>query len=432
MSRESNTPGRRNPGRFAAIGGNVLSLSLISFLNDAASEVIYPLLPLFVTVTLGAGPAFLGVIEGAAESASSLLKLAGGAISDRFHRRKLLIGWGYGIAAVVRPIIAIATAPWHILAVRLADRVGKGIRTAPRDALLVESVPADRRGLAFGFHRGADHAGAVVGPLFATAFLLLFPGALRPLFATTILPGALAVLVLLLRVRERAPGGGMPASATAAPAPAPAPAPAAAAAAVRTAAATAPDEDGRRAEPGYGRYLAAIVVFTLGNASDAFLLLRARQLGVAVALLPLLWAAFHVSKMSWSVPGGLLADRAGPRPAILAGWFVYAAVYAGFAWASTEWQIWGLFLVYGLFYGLTEAPEKTLVAAFARARHRGFAFGAYHFAVGIAALPASVVFGLLWQRVGPHVAFLYGASLAFAAGALLVLIVPTPPPTAAA
>ena len=383
--------------------GNVLWLSLVSFLNDTASEMIYPLLPIFLTSTLGAGAAVLGAIEGAAESASSLLKLASGWISDRFGRQKPLVAAGYAIAAVARPLVALAAAPWHVLAIRLADRAGKGLRAAPRDALLAASVPAHVRGRAFGIHRAADHVGAVVGPVIASLLLLALSGALRPVFALAALPGILAVLVIVFRVRES-----------------------------RTVAAAAVTGAGAQAMPvsfhGLGPvlpgYLAAVFVFTLGNATDAFLLLRAHDLGVSAAAVPLLWSALHVSKAMWSVPGGLLADRIGAQRAIGAGWLVYAATYAAFAVASAAWQAWALFLVYGLFYGLTEAPEKALVAALSPRERVGQAFGAFHFAIGIGALPASLLFGLLWQRFGPDIAFAAGAGLALIACGLLVARVP--------
>lgn len=389
--------------------GNVLWLSLVSLLNDAASEMIYPLLPAFI-VQLGAGPAFLGLIEGVAEATASLTKLAGGWISDRVGKRKALAVWGYAIAALARPFIAAAHAAWQVLIVRFADRVGKGVRTAPRDALLAESVVPARRGAAFGIHRAADHAGAVIGPLLASGLLLLLPGRLRLVFALAALPGLLAVALLVWRVRESPAVGGV------------SPPPVG-----PTAAAT-----GGRAGPRVGfrglgstfrRYLVIVVIFTLGNASDAFLLLRAQQLGVAVALLPILWAAFHVSKMVWNVVGGGLADRAGPRVAIVGGWLVYAATYAAFAFATTAWQAWALFLFYGVFFGLTEAPEKLLVVRLAPADARGTAFGAYHFSVGIAALPASLLFGEIWQHAGPEAAFLTGAGLAVAAVLALPLLV---------
>jgi len=381
----------------------VLWISVVSFLNDSASEMIYPLLPIFLTGVLGAGAGFLGVIEGVAEASSSLLKLASGVISDRSGRRKRLVAWGYGIAAVGRPLISVVSAAWQVLAIRFADRVGKGLRSAPRDAMLAESVPAELRGTAFGIHRAADHAGAVVGPLVASGLLLLMPGRMREVFALALIPGLLTLAVVLLKVRETRMD----------PAPA------------------APQPERRPVlpplrtlGPGFSRFLGVLVLFALGNSSDAFLLLRARQLGVAVALIPLLWAALHVSKVVWSVLGGRMSDRTGPRGTIIAGWLLYAAVYAGFAVATAEWHAWALFVVYGLFFGLTEAPEKALVATFAPVGLRGSAFGWYHSAVGISALFASILFGVVWETFGSATAFLAGAGLALAAAVLLPVAVP--------
>jgi MFS family permease len=385
----------------ALLHGNVLWLSVVSLLNDAASEMIYPLLPYFLVGALGATPALLGTIEGVAESTASLLKLGSGWLSDRVRRRRPLILIGYGLAALARPLIGLVVAPWQVLAIRFADRVGKGLRAAPRDALLAESAPAAQRGAAFGIHRASDHAGAVLGPLLASALLLLLPGRLRWIFLLALLPGVVSVLVIVLRVRE------VPPAAPAAPAVARMRAPAA----IR---------EGFRGP--LARLLLVIGLFTLGNASDAFLLLRAQELGVPLALIPLLWAVHHVSKMLWSVVGGGLADRLGAVPAIVAGWTVYALTYAGFAFAGSAWHVWALFLGYGLFYGLTEAPEKVLVAQLAPGGRRGSAFGAYHFAIGIAALPASVIFGVIWGAAGPRAAFLLGAGVAALAAVLLALL----------
>lgn len=387
--------------RMPLLSGNVLWLSVVSLLNDAASEMIYPLLPIFLTGVLGAGPAFLGLIEGVAEASSSLLKLASGVIADRFGRRKRLVAWGYGIAAVGRPLIAVAGAAWQVLAIRFTDRVGKGLRTAPRDALLADSVPPGLRGTAFGIHRAADHAGAVVGPLIASALLLLWPGQLRRVFALALVPGLITLAVVLWKVAEppRVP--------------------------------VAADVPPKRVLPRLWemgpvlpRYLGVVALFALGNSSDAFLLLRAGELGVGVALIPLLWSALHASKMAWSIVGGRLSDRVGPRAAIVAGWLVYAAVYAGFAFARAPWHAWALFLVYGLFFGLTEAPEKALVAQLAPAGLRGSAFGWYHAAVGVAALFASVLFGAVWNAWRGPAAFLMGAAIALASAVLFVAVVP--------
>lgn len=386
---------RKQAGLGGIVQGNVLWLGIVSLFTDLSSEMIYPLLPFFLTQTLGAGPAFLGIVEGVAETTASMVKLASGWFSDRVGRRKPLVLAGYGIASVVRPLIAVAGAPWHVLSVRFADRIGKGIRSAPRDALLADSIEPAHRGAAFGFHRGADHAGAVIGPLAASAVLLALPGNYRLVFALAAVPALISVLILWLKVQERT---------------------------VATAAKVQPRFEGFGAlTADLRKFLLIIVVFTLGNATDAFLLLRAQQLGVSIALIPVLWAALHVSKMVWSVPCGMLADRWGARPAIISGWVLYAAVYAAFAYASAEWHVWALFLAYGLFFGLTEAPEKAMVAAMAIPERKGSAFGAYHFAVGTAALPASVIFGILWQRFGAPVALLTGAGLALLASALLMV-----------
>ncbi|MDB4947672.1 MAG: major facilitator superfamily rane protein [Gemmatimonadetes bacterium] len=382
--------------------GNVLWLSVVSFLNDSASEMIYPLLPLFLTQVLGVGPAFLGVLEGVTESASSLLKLAGGWFADRFGRRKPLMVAGYAIATFGRPLIGVATAGWQVLGIRFADRVGKGLRSAPRDALLTDSVPEARRGAAFGIHRAADHAGAVVGPLMAAGLLYFYHDRLRLVFLLAIVPGLATLAALLWKVREE----GVRAVARDA------------------SAAGLPRPRLRDLGPAFPRYLAVLFLFTLGNASDAFLLLRARDAGVADAMIPLLWGALHVSKMTFNVLGGRLGDRIGPRIPIVAGWLVYAGVYAGFAVVAVQWQVWALFLVYGLFYGLTEPTEKALVASIAPAGQRGSAFGAYHFAIGLGALPASLIFGLLWERMGAPAAFGAGAALALVAALLLPLVLP--------
>jgi MFS family permease len=391
------------PAKGSLLRGNVLWLSVVSFMNDTASEMIYPLLPIFLTGVLGAGAGFLGVIEGVAEASSSLLKLASGVFADRSGRRKGLVAWGYGIAAVARPLIAAATMPWQVLAIRFSERVGKGLRSAPRDAMLTESVPEEVRGAAFGIHRAADHAGAVAGPLLASALLLLMPGRLREVFAFALIPGLLTLLVVLLKVRDPR-GTAIPPTV------------------VKEKRAVLPPF--RALGPVFPRYLGVLVLFALGNSSDAFLLLRARDLGVAVALIPLLWAALHVSKVVWSIIGGRLSDAVGPRGTIVAGWLVYAAVYGGFAAASAEWHAWALFLVYGLFFGLTEASEKSLVAAFAPAELRGSAFGWYHAVIGVSALFSSILFGVLWQAFGAATAFVVGAGLALAAAVLLPLVVP--------
>jgi MFS family permease len=377
----------------------VRSLGWVSLLTDASSEMIYPLLPSFLRGALGAAPSFVGVVEGAAESVASLLKVASGWISDRVPRRKPLIVAGYALSSLARPLVAVAAAPWHVLAIRVADRIGKGVRGAPRDALLAEITPAGDRGRAFGFQRAMDHAGAVVGPLLAAA--LLFLGCdLRLVFALAAVPALLSVLVLVFGVREepvvRIPFASPP----------------------TTGAGASPWT------PAFRRYLAALVLFTLGNSSDAFLLLRAQDAGVTLAIVPLLWTFHHVVKAAASTHGGILSDRVGRKAVIVAGWVVYAAAYAGFALASRAWQVWLLFAVYGLFHALTEGAERALVADLAGPEARGRAFGVFHALTGMLLLPASLLTGALWQAFGPAAALLTGAALALAASMTLAFWVP--------
>jgi MFS family permease len=371
------------------LGRNVMALSAVSFLTDVSSEMIYPLLPVFLTAVLGANASFIGAIEGAAETTAALLKLASGWWSDRVRKRKPLVVLGYGIATFMRPLVAIAQSATQVLLIRVADRVGKGIRNAPRDALIAESVHPSIRGKAFGFHRAADHAGGVLGPLIAFAVLTYNLAPIRTVFWLAAIPGVLSFLVLVAFVREipRAPDA--PAG-------------------------TGPDLTlplGGR----FWRVLGVIFVFTLGNSTDAFLLLRANQLGVPIALAPILWAALHVVKSISSTPGGALSDRIGRRPTLIMGWALYAAVYLGFARATVAWQAWALFLVYGLYFGLTEGSERALIADLVIPERRGTAYGWFNLAIGLGALPASLLFGWVWDHAGAPTAFAMGAGLALAA-----------------
>jgi MFS family permease len=378
---------------------NVYALSAVSFLTDVSSEMIYPLLPVFLTTVLGANASFIGAIEGAAETTASLLKLFSGWWSDRVQRRKPLVVIGYGIASFMRPLVAIAQSATQVLVIRVADRVGKGLRNAPRDALIADSVDPSIRGKAFGVNRTADHAGGVVGPLIAFAVLTWHWAELRTVFWLAAIPGALAVLVTIFGVKEikRAEGA---------------------------VAGQAPD----LSQPlggNFWRVLFVILLFTLGNSTDAFLLLRANQLGVPVALAPILWAALHVVKSASSTPGGALSDRVGRRVMLVAGWSWYAIVYFGFARATQQWQAWALFLLYGVFFGLTEGSERALIADLVPAERRGTAFGWYNLAIGLGALPASILFGFVWDHAGAPAAFTMGAAFAIAASAGLVVMMRT-------
>ena len=400
------------PGR-PPLARNVRVLATVSFFTDVASEMIYPLLPLFLSTVLGTSAAALGVIEGLAESVSSLLRLPAGWYSDRIRKRKPLVLFGYLIAAVSRPLTGLAQGTGQVLAIRLTDRFGKGVRTAPRDALIADSVLQSQRGYAYGVHRAADSLGAVAGPLIAWALLTFEWVELRELFLWAAVPGLISVLLVALFVKESsatkpvrvagdARAGGVSGGAATDVAPQDAP------------------PLGRT----FWRYLFVLFVFTLSTSTDAFLLLRASQLGVATAMIPILWAMLHVVKSSSTVVGGALSDRLGRRPLILGGWAVYAAVYLGFALSSAEWHAWALFVVYGLYFGATEGTEKALVADLVPAARRGTAFGWFNAALGLGALPASVVFGLVWERSGPEVAFVMGAGIAAAATLLFVLMVP--------
>lgn len=383
----------------------VLALGVVSLATDASSEMIYPLLPLFLGTVLGAGPAALGVIEGLAEATAALLKLASGRWSDTMPRRKPLVFAGYGLSSLVRPLVALAGSAGQVLAVRLADRVGKGVRSAPRDALIADATPAAARGRAYGFHRSMDHAGAVIGPLVAWA-LLAGGASLRSVFWWAAVPGAVAMLALWFGVRETAASSDGPASSESDGAAAPRSAPLAAAAAEPPAASPPP------LPAVFWRYLAVLVVFTLGNSSDAFLLLRAADLGVPATQVPLLWAAHHAVKAALGTWGGGLSDVIGRRAAVAMGWGVYAVTYAGFAVAHASWHAWALFLGYGLFFALVEGAEKAFVADLVPAIRRGAAFGWFHLSVGMGALPGSVVFGFVWQQWGAPAAFALGAGLA--------------------
>ncbi len=345
---------------------NVKVLGLASLLNDVASEMIFPLLPSFLLTVLQGNRFYLGAIEGAADSVASLLKLWSGGRSDQVGRRKGFVLFGYLLATLARPLIGVIVAPWQLLALRVGDRIGKGVRTSPRDALIADSTDPSIRGRAFGFHRAMDHLGAAIGPLLASGFLWMWPGEMRPLFLLTVLPGLLVLALLVFGLHEPA---------TAQPAKEP----------LRLTL--------RPFDRSFRLYLLALAVFTLGNSSDAFLLVRAGELGVPEYLLPLLWCAFHIVKSTSNLYLGRTVDRFGPRPFLFLGWLLYAAIYLAFALATTAWEVWVFFLAYALFYGLTEPAEKRLVADLAGGDRKGLAYGWFNFAIGIATLPASLIFG---------------------------------------
>ncbi len=387
------------------ISANVIVLGFVSFLTDVSSDMIYPLLPLFLVQYVGASHGFIGLVEGIAESTAAFFTLISGFWADRMKDRTRLILGGYSISSFSRPLVAIAQSPWVVLFVRFFDRVGKGIRTSPRDALIADSVASKDRGKAYGFHRSMDHAGAVAGPLIASLLLLYFTENLRVVFWFAAIPGFLSLILILWKVREV------------------------------EGAKTLPQTAGYSLQFPHGKlriYLAILFVFMLSCSSDAFLLLRAQQLGVSKPLIPILWMVFSIIKAVTTFPLGILSDRLGRRKVILAGWIVYTLVYCGFAAASSPAHVWILFCCYGLFYGLTEGGERAILADYAQAGERGKAFGWYYFVTGLGVLPASLLFGWVWQTQGASTAFFLSAGISAIASFLLYLflrIFPSPQKT---
>lgn len=386
-------------------------LGWVSLATDAASEAIYPLLPFFLTQVLGAGALSLGIVEGAAEAANSVLKILSGRLADRSPKKRPIVLAGYILSSSVRPLIALARSWTHVFTLRLIDRVGKGIRGAPRDAMLAEWTTPSTKGKVYGFHRAMDHAGAVVGPVVATLFLSVYPGAYRTLFALTIIPGAIAVLLIFL-VREDSSSAGLqvgrPPSG------------------VGRLPSRSADLQVGISEPlprQFKWFMAVFALFTVGNSTDAFLLLKLTEAAGGVQFVPLMWSALHIVKAAVSVVGGSWSDRIGRRAVIALGWIVYAAVYAGFAVSSSLPALLALFLAYGLYFGFAEGTEKALIADLAPASRRGFAFGVYNAVQGLGSLAASVLFGLIWTWFGPPAAFAFGAALALVATALLFVVI---------
>ena len=368
---------------------------LVSFLTDVASDMVYPLLPVFLTQYLGATQSFIGLVEGFAESVAALFTLFSGKISDRLRDRSRLVLFGYSLSSISRPFIAAAQGPWTVFFIRFSDRMGKGIRTSPRDAIIADSVGPHNRGKAFGLQRSMDHAGAVVGPLIATLLLATIVKDLRTLIWLTAIPGLLAVALILWKVREVLPKDR-----------------------------EVPKTPALRLNMPRGKlriYLIILFLFILSCSSDAFLLLRARELGVPAAFLPLLWMVFNLVKALTALPCGILSDKIGRRRMIVIGWVIYAAVYAAFAMAKTGWQVWLIFTCYGLFYGFTEGSERALLVDFSPDHEKGQTFGWYYLIVGLGSLPASLWFGWVWQSSGAPAAFSISAAISLAACVLMLL-----------
>lgn len=390
---------------------NVWAVSLTSFFMDVSSEMVINILPLFLANVLGIKTSLIGVIEGVAEATASLLKLFSGWLSDRLRARKGLAVLGYGLSALSKPFFYVA-ASWEAIAgVRWIDRVGKGLRTAPRDALVADSVTPDQRGFAFGFHRAADTLGAMVGILIALLIvalaqsnsLLLGEATFRSIVLVSVIPAVLAVITLLAMAREVPVTSQRP----------------------------APRFELRSLGRPYMIFIAIVGLFTLGNSSDAFLVLRAQERGLDVLGVLGMLATFNLVYALVSTPAGRLSDRIGRRRVIVAGWLIYAAIYLGLALAQAAWQVWALYAIYGAFYGLAYSTANALIADLVPAELRGTAYGTYNAVIGLLAFPASVIAGVLWQGVGawpgfgPSAPFVFGGLMALIAAGLMAVWLPT-------
>lgn len=392
--------------RGTSLPPNVRRLGVASFFQDVASEMVYPLLPAFLA-SLGGGAAVLGAMEALSEGILALVKGAAGRASDRLGRRKPFVAAGYGLSALARPLLPLAMSTWQVVALRGWDRLAKGVRTAPRDALIAESTPPAHRAYAFSFHRGLDHLGAAVGPLLAAGLLVVAPGNLHLVFALATLPALVGWGTVHLGLREPAPA---------------------------VAARCPPPRDvrparQRRLAPELRPLLVAFTLFALANASDAFLLLRAGELGLGAAGLALLWSAFHLLRSALSAPAGRLADRIGRRRSLVLGWTAYAASYFGFASTAQPGLLALLLLPYAFAYAVTEGAERALVSAIAGDGALGTGLGAFHLVTGLGTLGASLWFGAVWQVVSPSAAFGTGAVLAIVG--VLALVLAKRPSTAA-
>jgi MFS family permease len=367
----------------------------VSFFMDVSSEMVYPLVPLFLSSTLGVSKSVVGLIEGIAEAAASLLQLFSGALADRFGKNKLLMGLGYGISAASRSILASAGGWGTVLVARFTDRAGKGIRTAPRDAIIASSTEPERLGLAFGFHRALDQAGAVVGPAIAILILAVWTADYRLVFWLSVIPGLLSVLLIVWFIETDGPAPPF----------------------------RAPFSWSLHGfDSRFLGFMLVVGLFSLGNSSNAFLILKAEYVGVNPDRIAGIYLVYNLLYALVSVPAGLLADRFGAQRIVLGGFVLFAAIYAGFALAVTDWHIAALFVLYGAYAGLTQGVQRAYLALLVPEAHKATGFGLYHMVVGIAILPASLVAGWLWDAVGPAAPFWFGSGMALTAGVLFSAI----------
>lgn len=374
---------------------NVFSAGLVSFFMDFSSEMVYPLVPLFLATILGVNKSIIGIIEGIAESTASLLKVFSGWFSDRIGKRRFLMVGGYGVSTLSRPFVALSTHWGHVLTYRFIDRFGKGIRTPPRDAIIAESSPEVHLGRSFGFHRAMDTVGAVVGP--ATAFLLLslFSNSYRLVFWVSMIPGILAIMIIVLFITEKKGKRGL---------------------------VTLPKLSLKDFDYRFKAFIFVITLFALGNSSDAFLILRAQNLGIKIAVIPLVYLSFNVVYALFAWPAGILSDKIGPRKVILSGFILFALIYLGFALAQNPTHIWMLFPLYGIFMGLTEGVQKAYLATIIPHTHKATAYGIYNSLIGLAVLPASIMGGYLWDTICPSATFYYGAIVASFSALLFIFL----------
>ncbi|MEO0095203.1 MAG: MFS transporter [candidate division WOR-3 bacterium] len=373
---------------------NIFFLGMVSLFTDLSTEMSYAVIPIFLKDVLKAQPIFIGLVEAIAESTASILKTFSGYISDRLGKRKLFIFIGYTLSAIVKPLLALATQGWHVLIVRFADRFGKGIRTAPRDALIAESAKREFYGRTYGFHRAMDTMGAILGPLLAFLILSLSHQNYRLLFALAFIPGLIAILFILFGVKDILPETKK-----------------------------AFKFSLREINPQLRSFFIVIIIFTLGNSSDAFLILRAKELGLDVTAVPILWLVFNVSYFLWSYPAGIISDRIGRKKTIIFGFLIYTITYGALAFNNKIIILWPVFIIYGLYYGFTEGNIRAFVADLTQPEHRGTVFGIYHTIIGITLLPANLLMGYFWQRLGFDIALMVGASLSFLSALLLMILV---------
>lgn len=384
---------------FRGFNKNVVITGLVSFFMDLSSEMVYPLVPLFLANVLGADKAVIGLIEGIAESTASILKVFSGWLSDRIGSRKWLMAAGYGLAVLSRPIMAMSVSWREVLASRFVDRLGKGVRTAPRDAILAESTETAYLARAFSLHRSMDTLGAVVGPLTAFFILGLFQNNYRLVFWMSIIPGIIAVLLIIFFITEKGKE--------------------------RTLAAERPRLTLRHFNWRFRIFIVIAAIFAFGNSSDAFLILKAQQTGIQPTLIPIVYLTFNLLYALSAIPAGMAADRFGKRRIILLGFILFSLVYYGFAVTEDSRGIWGLFVLYGIFMGLTEGIQKAYLATIIPPDFKATAFGVYNTVVGLATLPASIIGGWLWDAFSSSATFYFGSAMAAVAAVLFVAFIST-------